>query len=127
MLSRLLLKLRIEALALLVGGFTVAFLTSCAHVPDVPICVEINSTKGFCTDTISDVDYDIDEQHPVAFEGEEKPLTWWQRRPFMILVPASSWKALKTYIIQQCKRSNCDQYVQSWDRKLNELNPGGVP
>lgn len=123
--SRLSSNLRIEVLALLAGAFTLAVLTSCAHVPDVPICVEINSTKGFCTNTISDQDYDIDEAHPVAFDGDDKPMTWWERKPFMLLVPASSWKALKQYIIQQCKRTNCDQYVQSWDRKLNELNPGG--
>lgn len=114
--------LSLSSLTSLAAALTLAVLTSCAHVPDVPICVEINQTKGFCTNTISDKDYDIDEKHAVAFDGDDKPMTWWERRPFMVLVPTSSWKALKQYIIQQCKRTNCDQYVQSWDRKIQELD-----
>lgn len=97
------------------------FLNSCASVPNVPLCVEINPTHGFCTNTISDNDYDVDEQHPFDFGGDTK-LTWWQARPFMVLVPMNSWKKLKDYIIQQCKRTNCDQYVKSWDRKIQELD-----
>lgn len=102
----------------------ISLLTSCAHVPDVPVCVELNMVKGFCTNTISDKDYVIDEQHPVALEKGEKPQTWWQMRPFMVLVPMASWKEFKAYIIKQCKRTNCDEYVKSWDRKIQELNPG---
>jgi hypothetical protein len=105
----------------LAAAFTLAVLTSCAHVPDVPVCVEINQVKGFCTNTISDHDFTIDEQHPAAFDGG-KPQTWWDMRPYMVLVPMSSWKAFKEYIIQQCKRTNCDQYIQSWDRKIQELD-----
>jgi hypothetical protein len=114
--------LSLQNIALLTAIFTIdCLLASCAHVPDVPVCVEINQVKGFCTNTISDHDYVIDEQHPVALNGE-KPKTWWQMRPFMVLVPTSSWKQFKEYIIEQCKRTNCDQYIQSWDRKIQELD-----
>lgn len=98
-------------------------ISGCASVPDVPICVELSPVKGFCTNTISDKDYDIDEQHPVQLPGDDKPKTWWARRPYMVLIPATSWAELKAYIIKQCKRNNCDSYVKSWDRKINELNP----
>jgi len=100
---------------------------SCAAIPDVPLCVEINPTRGFCTNTISDKDFYIDESHPVQLLGDDKPKTWWERRPFMVLVPVTSWKELKSYIIKQCKRTNCDKYVQSWDRKINELEQGASP
>ena len=99
-------------------------LVSCATVPDVAICVELNMSKGFCTNTVSDKDYEIDEKHPAQLPGDDKPKTWWERRPYMILLPASSWKELKAYIIKQCKRTDCDQYIKSWDRKLNALDPG---
>lgn len=113
--------LSLRNIAVLTAIFTLdCLLSGCASVPDVPVCVEINQVKGFCTNTVSDKDYEIDEQHPVAF-GDEKPMTWWERRPYMILVPASSWKAFKEYIIKQCKRTNCDKYVKSWDRKISEL------
>lgn len=113
-------ELSLNLLTSLIAAWTLAVLTSCASVPDVPVCVEINQVKGFCTNTVSDHDYDIDEQHPVAFDGG-KPQTWWEMRPYMILVPVSSWKAFKEYIIKQCKRTNCDKYVKSWDRKIQEL------
>lgn len=124
MLSKLSSSLQTKDIAALFAVYTVVCLTSCSHVPSVPICVEINPTKGFCTETINDKDYDIDEEHPVAFEGDAKPMTWWERKPFMVLLPASSWASLKKYIIQSCKRNNCDQYVKSWDRKIMELDPG---
>lgn len=112
----------IPALVLLAGLGALFLLTSCASVPDVPVCVEINMTKGFCTNTVSDKDYYIDEKNPVAI-GDAKPQTWWEMRPYMILVPVASWKEFKAYIIKQCKRTNCDQYIKSWDRKINELDP----
>ncbi len=121
MLSRLSLSL----LTSLTTFFTLAVLTSCASVPNVPVCVEINQVHGFCTDTIADHDYEIDEQHPVSLNGE-KAQTWWEMRPYMILVPVSSWKAFKEYIVKQCKRTNCDKYVQSWDRKIQELDPAAA-
>lgn len=100
-------------------------LSSCASVPDTFICVELSPVKGFCTKTISDEDLVIDEDHPVQLPGDDKPKTWWARRPYMVLIPATSWAELKAYIIKQCKRTNCDQYIKSWDRKINELNPEG--
>lgn len=100
------------------------FLNSCASVPDTFICVEINPVKGFCTKTVSDEDVIIDEQHPIQMPGDDKPKTWWERRPYMILVPVSSWRELKAYVIKQCKRNNCDQYIKSWERKTYELEEG---
>lgn len=114
------------ALQILIAAFTVAVLTSCAHIPDKPVCVEISMVHGFCTNTVSDKDFDIDEKHPIALDPGDKPQTWWEMRPFMVLLPMKTWAAFKEYIIESCKRNNCDQYVQSWDRKLNEINPGGV-
>ncbi len=103
-------------LSLLLGG--------CATIPDVPVCVELSPVKGFCTNTVSDKDYVIDEQNPIKLPGDDEPKTWWQRRPFMVLVPVTSWKELKAYIIKQCKRTDCDQYIKSWDRKITELEQG---
>lgn len=117
MLSRLLSKSRISLLAFLLAG--------CTHIPSVPVCVEESPVRGFCTETIEDKDYVIDEQHPVKLPGDDKPKTWWERRPYMLLMPASSWAELKAYIIKQCKRTNCDQYVASWERTIMKLNPEG--
>lgn len=99
-------------------------LSGCASIPDKPVCVELSPVKGFCTNTVSDKDFIIDETHPAVLEEGQKPQTWWEMRPFMVLVPVSSWKAFKEFIIKQCKRTNCDQYIQAWERKTYELEQG---
>lgn len=114
------------------GSFLAASLVSislsgCASVPDTLLCVELNPAKGFCTYTISDNDIYIDEAHPYSFSGKnEDKQTWWEMRNKMVLIPSSSWAELKAYIIKQCKRTDCDQYIKSWDRKIQELNPEGI-
>lgn len=97
--------------------------TSCATVPDIPVCTEISPVKGFCTNTVSDVDFFIDDKHPHAF-GKDKTQakTWWELRPYMVYVPFPSWAELKAYIIKQCKRTDCASYVSSWERKLSEMD-----
>lgn len=104
--------------------FAIAF-TGCTHVPDVPVCVEITNVKGWCTNTVSDEEFFVDEEHPHVF-SDGKMHTWWEIRPYMVLLPTKSWAELKSYVIKNCKRSNCDKYIQSWDRKINELD-GMVP
>ncbi len=104
--------------------FLALLLPACTHIPDKPVCLEISMTRGFCTNTVSDHEFYIDEEHPYSFTSDTKDeKTWWQMRPFMILVPADSWAAFKTYIIQECKRTNCDQYIESWDRKIQDIDP----
>ena len=89
----------------------------CATAPDVPVCVEITPSRGWCTYTISDKDFEISETK--KHEGK----TYWELRPTMLLVPASSWAKIKAFIIKTCKQhGNCDQAVSSWDRKLNSID-----
>lgn len=123
--SNLPTKILFIYLAVLAGVLLFLTLAGCTHIPDKPVCMEISMTRGFCTNTVSDKEFFIDEDHPYSFTGDAKDAkTWWQMRPFMLLVPADSWAAFKIYIIQECKRTNCDQFVQSWDRKINDLDPG---
>lgn len=116
-------NLRIEVLALLMGAFTLCALTSCAHVPDVLICTEISMSRGWCTKTISDEEFYVDDAHPYAFDGKNKQ-TWWDARNLMIHVPVFSWVDIKTYIIQRCKTdpSGCNSAVASWDRKIKDID-----
>lgn len=96
----------------------------CAHAPDELICYEINMTKGFCTKTLSDEDVIIDETHPYAFEKGAKPMTWWELRPFMILVPIQSWAKIKAYIIKSCRSNSACKNIAGWDRRVEELDKG---
>lgn len=99
-------------------------LVGCAGTPDVLVCTEISMTRGWCTKTISDEEFFIDDAHPYSFTGEKKDLkTWWDIRPYMVLVPVGSWVEIKSYIIKRCKQDgNCTDGVGNWERKINEMD-----
>lgn len=100
-----------------------ALLLSCTtKPPDVPLCVEINLSKGWCTYTIEDKEFFIDEEHPYSF-SKEKPKTWWELRPTFVYMPADSWAEIKAFIIKVCKQSGkCDKEISSWQRKIDSID-----
>ena len=75
-------------------------LSSCASLPDVPACVELDINKGYCINTISDIEFAVtDKNNPLKEE-------WFELRPKMVMLPASSWAKIKAYILKQCERNN---------------------
>jgi len=85
--------------------------------PDKPLCVELSPAKAYCVNTISGKSFIIDDNN--KFEDK----TYWEMRPAMILMPASTWKAYKSWIIKTCKKSNkCEESVSSWDRTIENLD-----
>lgn len=118
-MPRFSLLLRSENLLnLLIKFILLAQLTSCASVPDVPICVELNISKAWCTHTISGKDFYIDDSEN-KFNGK----TWWDIRPTMVQVPSDSWAEIKSFIIKKCKKGNdCNKHISSWDRTVNNVD-----
>jgi len=96
------------------------FLFSCSSIKDLdkPFCVEMNIAKGFCTTPISGKDLWVDDENKL--EGK----TWFEIRPVMIMIPPSTWAAIKKYIINQCKRNSnmCDANISSWDRTITVID-----
>jgi hypothetical protein len=91
------------------------FLSSCATVPDVPVCTKINLDKGWCTYTISEKEFYWDENH--LYNGK----TWWQATPTMIYLPLESWVKIKEYIIYECKKnSDCADNIGTWEGKISK-------
>lgn len=102
-------------------------LISCASVKEIdrPLCVEINLSKAFCTYTISNKDFYVDDEHPYAFDPKypDKLQTWFEVRPAMVLMPVQTWAAFKKYIIKNCKLTKkCDGMIEGWDRTMNVLD-----
>lgn len=93
-------------------------LSGCATTPpDVPICTELSMTRGFCTNTISDKSFFIDEE--TKLDGK----SWWELRPTMIQVPITSWVKIKAFIIKVCKeKGNCSDNISNWERRVFELD-----
>lgn len=89
----------------------------CASIPDVPICTEISINKGWCTNTISNVEYYVED-------NKENPLgmSWFELSPTMVYLPHGSWAKIKAYIQKQCKKSNrCDE-ASGWESKVKKLD-----
>lgn len=93
-----------------------SFLTSCGTIPDSPVCVDINPSKGFCVWTISSKEMEVDDTH--LLDGK----TWYDMQIGIIKIPLDTWKSFKKYIITQCKRNNnCSDNIDSWDRSMTIL------
>lgn len=108
------MKLRKNLLMLLTFSLNLIAI-SCANIPDVPICKELNPDKGYCAWTLKpkSENFYIDEARP--YKGK----TWWEMRPTMIQVPPSSWTEIKTYVIKQCRITrNCRSDVGEWLDKM---------
>ncbi len=98
-------------------SFLLSLAVGCASVPDTPICRQRTVNSGFCTYTVSDKDFIIDDTHP--YLGK----TWIDMKIEAIYVPVESWGEIKKFIIKQCKKSNkCSKDISSWDRKINSLS-----
>ncbi len=80
---------------------------SCSTIPNVPICVELSISKGYCVNTIDNKEFIIDDNH--LYQG----LTWFDWRYRMVLLPPNSWAEIKSYIIKECRRTN---RCQDFDR-----------
>jgi hypothetical protein len=95
-----------------------SLLTSCAtSPPDIPICVEITPSRGYCINTISSTEFEVNDHN--LMNG----VSWWHARPSMLMLPASSWAKLKVYIITQCKQTGaCDKEVSNWERTVNAVD-----
>ena len=93
---------------------SLCFVTSCAGLPpDEPLCTEITVERGFCVRMMSGHTFEVNEH--MKLNGK----TWWEMKPSMVYMPASTWAALKKWIIKTCKNnSQCDGADASWDRTV---------
>lgn len=97
-------------------------ISSCASVPDVPVCKEITMSRAFCTNTISGKEYFVDDDHPLKNEKTGELETWWDIRYKMIMVPPSSWAEIKSFVVKSCKVSGrCDKNISDWQRTVETI------
>lgn len=98
-------------------------LSACAtNPPDAPVCVEITMDEGQCINIVSGKKFKIDEKEKFK-DMEGVPRTWWELRPAMIQVPASSWAQIRAFIIKICKKNNqCQKEVSTWERSIQTID-----
>lgn len=92
-----------------------------------PTCEkQINEVAcGHCTYIVSGKEIYIGDHAPHLFNGK----TWSEIKLESIYVPAvESYAPLSNYIINSCKKMNCDKQVDAFKIKLNSLDAvGGKP
>lgn len=72
--------------------------------PDIPVCVPLNNKTGFCTYTISDKQFQVDNELQL-YQGK----TWDELKQISLITPPSSWAEIKKFILEACKQfDNCD-------------------
>ena len=97
------------------------FLNNCASIPDKPFCVDEKPGVGFCVTLVTGRQFHIDDTHPFIDENG-KSNTWFDLQLGVIKMPLETFKALKKYLIDECKMSNkCNKDIGSWDRNLSVL------
>lgn len=108
--------LSVISLSLLISGCAVT-------PPDVPLCTEISPNRGFCVNTISSKEFEINDTQLY----NEK--SWWDLRPLMIYMPSDSWKEIKSFIIKVCKMSKKCKHkqVSSWERTVKTIDSKVMP
>lgn len=89
--------------------------SGCATPPDVPVCIEVEPTRGWCTYTISKDEFFIDDAN--LYEGE----SWQAMNQKTVRVPAQSWAKIKAFILKICKKTgHCKKEAKTKFKVIDE-------
>lgn len=99
-------------------------LVSCATPPDVPICFPLDERTGYCFNTVSEVEYQVDDVNLFEDKSESNPAlrfkTWQQLHAISPVAPPYSYAKIKAYIQANCKRdADCNSELSRWQHKVN--------
>jgi len=75
-------------------------LNSCASVPDIFVCADLDQSTGYCAKTIADEEKEV--------TGQE----WQDFKRLSLKISVDDWAQLKAYILKQCKKN----------KQCNEIN-----
>jgi hypothetical protein len=90
-------------------------LQSCASVPDVYVCTQLDINRGWCTKTISDEEFIVERA-----EGSPLKLSWWAMRNQMIMLPPESWAKIKAFVIKKCRKNK--ECGETWEKRLDNID-----
>jgi hypothetical protein len=80
-------------------------LHSCADIPNVPICTELEPDSAYCVNILEEKGFYWNNEILINDK------TYWQMRPACVRVPPKSWAALKSYILKNCKnQGGCKEF-----------------
>ncbi len=76
----------------------------------------VPSDRGWCTFTLSDEEFIVDDTHP--FPGTDKK--WKDVDLEALRTPSESQATIKAYFLKMCKKhSECKDDIGKWERKLD--------
>ena len=96
--------------------FIAFLLSSCATPPNKPICKKVDYNRAYCVNIVSSKPFYWDDEN--RYEG----VTFFDAEPTMILVPPTTWAALKSYILKQCKQSKGCKFTDPQIQTIYKLD-----
>lgn len=109
------LKISLPLLAL----FSVLNLNCATPIPNVPVCVSISESLGWCQNTIDNQSFYVDNDKQVFPGTGEK---WILVKAKAVIVPHDSWAKIKEYILTMCKKNNsCSANYDAIKSKMDSL------
>lgn len=101
----------------LLGFLLLLICSSCASIPDVPVCTRLDVSRGFCVWTVSKKEMVVSDKD--LLNGK----TWLDIVIESVYTPADSWATIKGFIVKKCKQSNaCGSDVSTWKSKLDGID-----
>lgn len=94
----------------------ILMLTSCRE-PDVYVCWDLSEYKVGCNKTISDNPIVVDDFNNPYVDVDGNKISRSQLKKQSLILPLDSWKEIKTYILDQCRKHGC----QDIETKINEM------
>lgn len=82
-------------------------LISCQNeVPDIPVCIEVNTNKGYCVYTLREESYFLLDKE------------WENNKSNSVLMSLESWGELKKFILKICENNkSCINKIKSIEEK----------
>lgn len=85
-------------------------------------CFELDPVQGWCTYTLSDDEFFIDDEH--LYQGKN----WEQFNQSTLRLPPDSYAKLKAYILKMCKKNKgCARDMGKWEMKFKDIEKGFMP
>lgn len=85
-------------------------LWSCSNIPSKPVCTELGPDRAYCVNTLETKGFYWDNEN--LLDGK----TYWEERNKCIRLPPSTWAAIKSYLIKDCRnQGGCSELKRTVD------------
>lgn len=98
----------------------ILLISACSSMPpDVPVITRLGPNLCYYVYTISDKKGEVDDLHPLILDGI--PYSCYDLILEGLIFPPYSYKEMKKYLLNECKKSKKCGKVGDWEDKFNTI------